>query len=146
MAQIVVGVDGSDSAKKALSWALEEAQLRGADVVAVHAWESAPMMLEPGPAPGFDLVGVMPQLQESAETLVQTVVDDVVGENRDVTVERRAMEGPPVEVLVEASRDADLLVVGSRGLGGFKQLLLGSVSQQLAHHAPCPLVIHRRAD
>jgi nucleotide-binding universal stress UspA family protein len=87
----------------------------------------------------------MPELQESAERLLETVVDDVVGENRDMTVEQRAMEGPPVEVLVDAARGADLLVVGSRGRGGFKQLLLGSVSQQLAHHAPCPLVIYRRA-
>jgi|SRR5215204_66726 len=146
MAKIVVGVDGSDSAKEALGWALEEARLRGADVVAVHAWESAPVMLGPGPAPGFDIVGAMPQLEEPAERLVQTVVDDVAGDNPDVTVERRAVAGPTVEVLVDAARDADLLVVGSRGLGGFKQLLLGSVSQQLAHHAACPLVIYRRAD
>jgi nucleotide-binding universal stress UspA family protein len=142
VAKIVVGIDGSEESKNALRWALEEARLRSAEIVAVHAWEAPPAVPEPGPAPGFDLVRILPQVQEAAERLVSKVVSEVVGDS-DVTVEPVAIAGPPASVLVDAARDADMLVVGSRGHGGFTALLLGSVSQQLAHHAPCPLVIHR---
>lgn len=141
--KIVVGIDGSEAAKNALRWALEEARLRSAKIVAVHAWEAPPAMPEPGPAPGFDLVGILPEVEEAGERLVKAVVEEVVGDDSDVTVEPVAIQGPAASVLVEAARDADLLVVGSRGHGGFTALLLGSVSQQLAHHAPCPLLIHR---
>ena len=144
MAKIVVGVDGSEPSKDALRWALEEARLRSADLVAVHAWQPVAAIPEPGPAPGFDMVNVLPEVEEAAERLVNAVVDEVAGDDR--TVQRIAREGRTVEVLADAARDADLLVVGSRGVGGFRALLLGSVSQQLAHHAPCPLLIHRRAD
>jgi len=145
MAKIVVGIDGSDPSRDALAWALEEARLRGAEVVAVHAWEAAASMPEPGPAPGFDMVDVVP-LEEGAQALVDQVVEDVTRAHPGMTVERRAEAGPPVDVLVDAARDADLLVVGSRGHGSIASLLLGSVSQQLAHSAPCPLLIHRRAE
>jgi nucleotide-binding universal stress UspA family protein len=138
--KIVVGIDGSDAAKDALRWALDEARLRSDEVVAVHAWEAPPVMPEPGPAPGFDLVAILPEVEEAGERLVKTVV----GDDSSVTVEPVAIAGPPASVLVDAARDADMLVVGSRGHGGFTALLLGSVSQQLAHHAPCPLVIHRK--
>jgi nucleotide-binding universal stress UspA family protein len=141
--KIVVGIDGSEAAKNALRWALEEARLRSAKIVAVHAWEAPPAMPEPGPAPGFDLVGILPEVEEAGERLVKAVVEEVVGDDSDVTVEPVAIQGPAASVLVEAARDADMLVVGSRGHGGFTALLLGSVSQQLAHHAPCPLLIHR---
>jgi nucleotide-binding universal stress UspA family protein len=144
--KIVVGIDGSDAAKDALRWALDEARLRSDEVVAVHAWEAPPVMPEPGPAPGFDLVAILPEVEEAGERLVKTVVEEVVGDDSSVTVESVAIAGPPASVLVDAARDADMLVVGSRGHGGFTALLLGSVSQQLAHHAPCPLVIHRTRD
>ena len=144
MAKIVVGVDGSEPSKDALRWALEEARLRNAELVAVHAWQPVAAIPEPGPAPGFDMVNVLPEVEEAAERLVNAVVDEVAGDDR--TVQRIAREGRTVEVLADAAQDADLLVVGSRGVGGFRALLLGSVSQQLAHHAPCPLLIHRRAD
>jgi len=144
VAKIVVGVDGSEPSKDALRWALEEARLRNAELVAVHAWQPVAAIPEPGPAPGFDMVNVLPEVEEAAERLVNAVVDEVAGDDR--TVQRIAREGRTVEVLADAARDADLLVVGSRGVGGFRALLLGSVSQQLAHHAPCPLLIHRRAD
>jgi nucleotide-binding universal stress UspA family protein len=146
VAKIVVGIDGSEAAKNALRWALEEARLRSADIVAVHAWETPPTVPEPGPAPGFDLVGVLPVVEEAGERLAKSVVDEVVGDDSDVAVQPLAIIGPPASVLVDAAQDADMLVVGSRGHGGFAALLLGSVSQQLAHHAPCPLLIHRQAD
>ena len=143
MATIVVGIDGSEQSREALQWALEEARLRSAEIVAVHAWEPPPTIPQPGPAPGFDLVAVLPALQEAGERLVRAVVEEVAGDS-DVTVEPVAIEGRPVSVLVDAARDAEMLVVGSRGLGGFAELLLGSVSHHLSHHAPCPLVIHRK--
>jgi nucleotide-binding universal stress UspA family protein len=145
VAKIVVGIDGSEESKNALSWALDEARMRSAEIVAVHAWEAPPAIPEPGPAPGFDLVGILPEVQEAGERLVTTVVNEVVGDT-DVTVESVAIAGPPASVLVDAAGDAEMLVVGSRGHGGFTALLLGSVSQQLAHHAPCPLLIHRTRD
>lgn len=143
MAKIVVGIDGSEESRNALRWALDEARLRSAEIVAVHAWEAPPTVPEPGPAPGFDLVGILPEVVEASERLVKAVVEEVVGDDPDVTVEAVTIQGPAASVLVEAARDADMLVVGSRGHGGFAALLLGSVSQQLAHHAPCPLLIHR---
>jgi nucleotide-binding universal stress UspA family protein len=142
MAKIVVGIDGSEQSRDALRWALEEARLRSAEIVAVHAWAPPPTMPEPGPAPGFELVTVLPQVREAGEQLVRGVVEEVAS-GLQVTVEPVAVEGPPVAALVDAAKDADLLVVGSRGHGGFAALLVGSVSQALAHHAPCPLVIHR---
>jgi nucleotide-binding universal stress UspA family protein len=142
MAKIVVGIDGSEQSKEALRWALEEARLRSAEIVAVHAWEPPLTMAGPGPAPGFELVTVLPQVREAGEQLVRGVVEDVAG-GSEVTVEPVAVEGPPVPTLVDAAKDAELLVVGSRGHGSFAALLVGSVSQALAHHAPCPLVIHR---
>jgi nucleotide-binding universal stress UspA family protein len=144
MARIVVGIDGSDESREALRWALEEARLRSADIVAVHAWEPPVTVAGPGPAPGFDLVAVLPEVREAGDRLVRTVVEEVAGDS-DVTVEAVTIEGAPASVLAEAGRDADLLVVGSRGRGGFAALLLGSVSQKLAHHSPCPLLIYRTA-
>lgn len=144
MAKIVVGIDGSQQSRDALVWALEEARLRKAEVLAVHAWEPPVTTPVPGPAPGFDLVAILPQIQEAGERLVKAVVTDVVGEDSDVAVEPVALEGPPAEVLVDSAGDAEMLVVGSRGRGGFAALLLGSVSQQVAQHAPCPVLIHRK--
>jgi nucleotide-binding universal stress UspA family protein len=143
MAKIVVGIDGSDESKDALRWAIEEARLRSAEVVAVHAWESPPTVMQPGPAPGFDYVAVDPQVREAVERHAWAVVEEVAGKG-GVPVEPVAVEGPPASALVDAAQDADLLVVGSRGRGGFASLVLGSVSQQVAHHAPCPVLIHRR--
>jgi nucleotide-binding universal stress UspA family protein len=144
MAKIVAGIDGSDASKDALRWAVDEAKLRGADVIAVHAWQVPPPVPSLGPAPGVEVVEIIPQLEESAKTLVQSVVAEVVGDGSDVKVEAVATEGPAGNVLIEAAKGAEMLVVGSRGHGGFVALLLGSVSQQVAAHAQCPVLIHRR--
>jgi nucleotide-binding universal stress UspA family protein len=145
MAKIVVGIDGSDASKDALRWALEEARLRGDDLVAVHAWQPPPPVpaLALAPSPATDLV-VLPELQESAEKLVTALVAEAVGDESGVQLEPVAIEGPAATVLIDAAGDAELLVVGSRGHGGFMSLMLGSVSHQVAQHAPCPVVIHRR--
>lgn len=141
MAEIVVGIDGSDESAEALRWALDEARLRKATVRAVHAWRDA-YTLPPGygPPEDFDFAA----LSYEATQFLSTFVAGVVGDSSDVTIEEITTEGPAASVLVEAAAGADLLVVGSRGHGGFVGLLLGSVSQQCAQHAPCPVVIARR--
>jgi nucleotide-binding universal stress UspA family protein len=138
---IVVGVDGSESAEHALDWAIEEAKLRGARLRLVSGWH-VPAVVYGGP-------GFASQLDEPLDKTFEEVAEDVVGaaakRAREAGVEADASvkEGQAAEVLVEAGANADLLVVGSRGHGGFAGLLLGSVSAQCAHHARCPLVIVR---
>ena len=135
---IVVGVDGSDSAQAALRFALGEARLRGTTVRAVAAWHLATG--EYGGAFDPALVGDLDRdAREALERALAAAEEDAAG----VEVESVVREGAPARVLVEEADAADLLVVGSRGLGGFRGLLLGSVSQQCTHHAPCPVVIVR---
>jgi len=143
MSVIVVGVDHSPEAREALRFAFEEAQLRRAKLRVVHAWLFGYIS-----ATGFEssfpvLGGERNETRGAVVAAVDATLRDVVPEAGDVEIERRIVEGTPAAVLVEESRDADLLVVGSRGLGGFSGLLLGSVSQQCAHHAACPVVIVR---
>jgi nucleotide-binding universal stress UspA family protein len=143
----VVGVDGSDRSREALRWAVEEAKLRKDKVLAVHAWEPpvVPAVdIPPAPDPPVYLPELIAQAQEGAEALVERVTAAFA--NEGVDVEPMAIEGGAASVLVEVAEDADLLVVGSRGRGGLAGLLLGSISQQVAQHARCPVVIHRRPE
>ncbi|MFG3341281.1 universal stress protein [Glycomyces sp. NPDC048151] len=138
--RVVVGVDGSPSSRKALRWALGQAEATGAKVVAVHAWQ-VPRNFGTGAM-------VMPGAQWDAEarSTLRSAVEPAAAERPQVAVEQHVAEGHPVEVLLEQSEDADLLVVGNRGLGGFAGALLGSVSQHCVRHATCPVVvIHDRA-
>jgi nucleotide-binding universal stress UspA family protein len=139
---IVVGVDGSEASKDALRWALEEARLRQSSLRAVYAW-LYPQIGGRGYIPSELLDPEL--LRQTAQERLDELVAEVAGESPDVELERVASEGPAAQVLVEAAEEAELLVVGSRGHGGFTGLLLGSVSQQCAHHAPCPVVIVRDA-
>ena len=147
--RIVVGVDGSEASSQALSWALAEARLRGDTVVAHHAWTApypAPTalpgaMLAPVEAGTAVEGGMTEALRKGAEDLLAQAVSRAGG--AEVTIEQRLVEAPAATALIEAAKDAELLVVGSRGHGGFTGLLLGSVSQQVANHAPCPVVIVR---
>jgi nucleotide-binding universal stress UspA family protein len=136
---IVVGVDGSESARAALRFALEEARLRGAAVRAVAAWHV------PVAAYGDAFVSPNPELLSALEPRARSELERALADAGDqaagVEVEQVVREGPAARVLLEEADKADLLVVGSRGLGGFRGLLLGSVSQQCSHHAPCPVVI-----
>jgi nucleotide-binding universal stress UspA family protein len=144
MAVIVVGVDQSEGARAALRFALEEAKLRRATLRVVHAWQygyiGATGVEGAYPALGGDIK----ELRAGAETALAETLRESIPEADTVEIERRVVEGRPAAVLVAESRDADLLVVGSRGHGGFTGLLLGSVSQQCAHHAACPVVIVHR--
>ena len=138
---IVVGVDGSEESREALRWALGEAELRGSAVRAVHAW-SRPIAFGGPTMPPHALDASA--LRDHAQESLDSAVDEVAGESPAVAVERLVEEGAAADVLVRAAEGADLLVVGSRGHGGFAGLLLGSVSQQCAQHAPCAVVIARR--
>jgi nucleotide-binding universal stress UspA family protein len=136
--RIVVGVDGSAGSLAALRWAVDEAARRGDGVEAVHAWHE-PYLVAAG---GYALpVMAVDDLRATAEGTLEGAVRDATAEHPDVPVERLVVEGRAATVLLDVATGADLLVVGSRGHGGFAGLLLGSVSQQCAHHAPCPLVI-----
>ena len=139
MRRIVVGVDGSPQAAVALRWALDEARLRDATLEVVHAW-LFPVVSD---VPGAAVDSLIGDLERAAGRLLDRVVEDVAGPDPGVKVERRVLEGGAATVLVDAAAGADLLVVGSRGRGGFAGLVLGSVAQQCLHHAPCPVVVVR---
>lgn len=131
MQRIGVGVDGSDTVRSTLRWALDEAGVRQADVDVGHAWH-VPY------AEAYPCTAAILDPNEQGWNLLDEVVDcaDATG---DPSVERILAPGEAAPVLVSAAKGADLLVVGSRGRGGFTGLLLGSVSRQVIHHAPCPV-------
>lgn len=146
MSGIVVGVDDSPSAKRALRWAIEEARLRGAALSVVSAWEFpfAPAADAPSAVhDDDDLLPRVPTLEQSALGELAAAVTDAGGDPEDAAVGMRVVRGSPVRVLLDAAKDADLLVVGSRGRGGFTGLLLGSVSGDCVRHAACPVVVVR---
>ena len=134
---IVVGVDTSDSSKEALRWAARQAELTGARLRVVIAWE-IPTMAFWAPLPeGLDLA------KDAREALDKTL-EEVLGPEPKVSVSTVVVEGHPAPVLLEQSGDADLLVVGSRGHGEFTGMLLGSVSEHCVAHASCPVVVIRQ--
>ena len=138
MATIVVGFDGSGSAQEALRFAVREARLRGAGLRVVTAWH-LPTMAYGGGLSGPE---VDPAVLEESASAAQEAALAALGEQADgVEIERAVRMGQPAQVLTTEARGADLLVVGSRGRGGFAGLLLGSVSHQCALYAPCPIVI-----
>jgi nucleotide-binding universal stress UspA family protein len=134
---VVVGVDGSPGAVAALRFAFEEARMRGLPLRIVCAWEpSASTYVGETFAATPD--GFLEAEHHADEVLRQAL--ELLGADA-ADLEALAIEGHPATVLIEQARDAALLVVGTRGHGTAASLLLGSVSQRLAHHAPCPLVI-----
>lgn len=133
---IVVGVDGSEPGKDALSWAARQARLTGADLHAVGAWD---LPVGYGFAPDDSWTDLSARARDELDATIAQVLGDVP----DLQVIARVEQGHPAEVLVETSRGADLLVVGSRGRGTFKGALLGSVSQHCAQQATCPVLIVR---
>jgi nucleotide-binding universal stress UspA family protein len=143
MQKIVVGIDGSDASKAALRWAVGDARGRGAEVVALHAYDVELPTADLAPTAPIDIPAFVGDIHEEAERFVAQVVDDVVGKTATVDVAPIAVEEPDfAKALIDASRDADLLVVGSHGRG-LSPLRLGSVSLECAQHAACPVVIHR---
>lgn len=145
--KIVVGVDGSDHAQAALRWAADEAKLRGASLVAAHAWTYSPSMAVGAPdlmaMPAGNIVEELDADRAAAERALSDAVSAALGEEPGITVEALLVEDAPGEGLVALAQDADLVVVGTRGRGSIAQALLGSVSHHVVQHAPCPVVIVR---
>jgi nucleotide-binding universal stress UspA family protein len=148
---VVVGVNGSAGAKAALRWAIAEARLRRTRLRAIHAW-----MLDHGAGylgAGYASMGggygfleaaasdYASSMRQPAEEMLERATAEIAAEADGVEIERQAVGGVAARVLVAAAAEGGLLVVGSRGHGGFAGLLLGSVSQQCAHDARCPVVI-----
>jgi nucleotide-binding universal stress UspA family protein len=131
--RIVVGVDGSPASMQALSWAVGEALLRSATLEVVHADWARQQALE----------ALAPGMLSTAHSVLDRAIEAVRALAPSVPVIRRLTDPPAAEALVEVSDGAEMLVVGSRGLSGLKELALGSVSIACAHHARCPVVIVR---
>ncbi len=138
---IVVGVDGSAHGQTALRWAVDRASRTGQSVRAVSVWHFPPIAYTGslGPPPFLD----PEDLERAAGEALEARISEL-GDTGGVEIERCLREGQAADVLIEESKGADLLAVGSRGRGGFRELLLGSVSHQCAQHAECPVLIVRR--
>ncbi|GAA1227726.1 universal stress protein [Kitasatospora nipponensis] len=137
--RIVVGVDGSPSSIDALRWAVDQARTRSAVVEAVTAWQHP---VSTGWTVPFEA-------DEDLAAVMRKVLDDAIARTTDpqgqVEIRPRVVQGGTVSSLLEAARGAELLVVGSRGHGGFVGALLGSVSGHCVQHTPCPVVVVRHA-
>jgi nucleotide-binding universal stress UspA family protein len=144
--RIVVGVDGSQLSYDALRWAAIEARRRSARLEIVHAWV-VPELLMPT---GAVFVGAAEELERASRSVLNTAATWLMSSLDDAgdkppEHELRSVAGSPASALLEQARGADLLIVGARGLGSFRGLILGSVSQQCASHATCPTVVVRPA-
>jgi len=140
MPGIVAGIDGSEHSARVIEWAVREAALQKAalTVITVHSVPASPWTGNPTILAGE--TADLEHIRQTAEELTQKVTSDL-GESRPTSITVRAVAGYPAEELINASRDADLVVVGSRGAGGFARLMMGSVSTQVAQHAHCPVVV-----
>jgi nucleotide-binding universal stress UspA family protein len=137
---ILVGVDGSRGSRKALTWAAAEAADHGADLVVMHVWERT---LPPSAGNPSVPDHVANDTSENAAHELVEIIKQELGEDPPVVAQPRVKRGRPAEVLIEESAGADLLVVGTRGHGGFAGLVLGSVSQHVAAYAQCPVTVVR---
>ena len=137
---VVVGVDGGPDSLRALKWAADHARALDAPLIALTAFQ-VPMIAGPYAMAGWEDPKT---LEKAATDMLDVAVRDTLGE--DARVEKRVLRGHPAEAIVAASRDAQLVVVGSRGRGGFAGLLLGSVSQHVVPHSRCPVVVLPHGD
>ena len=135
--RIVVGVDGSETSKRALAWSVDEARRRHAQVIAVHVWMPPYVGAELVPAAAYETA----EYERLGSQTLDSAIDGVDTSGLDAPVERLVVSGAPAGALLAAAEGADLLVVGARGAGGFKGLLLGSISHYVANHARCPVVV-----
>ncbi len=140
--KIVVGVDGSPGSLQALEWAYSEAALAGAELTVVHGWSYpySDSEAEAGESQVLMKADAMAALEASVDSL------GARREQGPVTIHPQLSDRSPVEALLEAAADADLLVVGSRGRGGFLSMLLGSTSRTVVQHSPCPVAVIRRSE
>lgn len=136
MDRIVVGVDGSDHSRRALQHAMEEARRHHAKLTVVHAYPT------PTPIAMYGTAVPVGPTREELQQAGRDVIDRTIGTRpTDVDIECIATNGPAAKTLVRIAQGADLLVVGSRGRGGFRGLLLGSTSHQVVSHAACPVLV-----
>ncbi|RPK80705.1 MULTISPECIES: universal stress protein [Streptomyces] len=141
---VLLAVDGSDAGGAAVEFAFAEAALRGVPLVALHVWNTWSERAYEGPGDPLNAMVVdIERLREAEQSLLDETVATCQKEFPQVTVERRLERSRIRPALIEASRDAQLVVAGARGHGGFTGLLLGSVSQALLHHAHCPVTVVR---
>ncbi len=143
MPGIIVGVDGSEHSLSALDWALNEADLRQVPLTVIAVSPVVSGIYGPGYAPA-DYYPAEEESRAQAEKATQDLVNQAVarrGAAPSAPVAVRALSGLAADELINASQDADLLVVGARGAGGFARLVMGSVSTQVTHHALCPVVV-----
>jgi nucleotide-binding universal stress UspA family protein len=139
---IIVGVDGSDSSRTALHFAYDEAAHHGASLTVIATWHPPSMPMSP-PYGTLPTEGYETQPRTDALTLLEKFTAELEPRTPAVDVRTSIEEGSPAKVLIERSAESDLLVVGSRGHGGFAGMLLGSVSHHLVTHAECPVVVVR---
>ena len=140
MSGITVGIDGSPNAHRALDWAVQEAVARntGLTVLTVHPVIASWVTGKPVTVSADQ--GLLNQERRAAEEATETALKDA-RPGQPASVQVRSIAGFPAEELIGASKDSDMLVIGARGGGGFHRLTLGSISDQVAHHAACPIVI-----
>ncbi|MGA7836079.1 MAG: universal stress protein [Acidimicrobiales bacterium] len=136
---IVVGVDGSPTSSNALEFAIEEAQLRHAELHVTYAY---PVIDRP--VTGSTGKDYYDQVEAEAKEFMEQMMKSAPSTD-GLSVRWLGVPGNPAEVLIEASREATILVVGSRGVGGFMGLLMGSVSTQCVHHSHCPVLVVRES-
>ena len=137
--KIIVGVDGSPSSNAALEWAAQEAEIRGSALELIHAWNY--------PNLGYGgYVAVLEDFEKDAAALLDEVVASVRKNYPSLKLVSSLIQGPTAQTIMDRAKEADMVVVGSRGRGGFSGLLLGSVGQQLVHHCPAPVVIIHLAE
>jgi nucleotide-binding universal stress UspA family protein len=138
---VIVGVDGSASSERALAWAARYAKGTGATMRAVLAWHyPAPVG---GAVYGRTPASVTDEVENDKRNALASEIASALGDPPEVPVEQKVAYGHPAQVLIDESAGADLLVVGSKGYGGFKGMLLGSVCSSLVTHASCPVTVVR---
>ena len=142
MPGIIVGVDGSARSHQALEWAVREAGIRNAPLTVLTVQPAVVGFYSTAVAyPGdYDLTE---RTRTAALAETEEVLDRIADDSRPASVAVHAVFGVPAEELLKVAADADMIVVGSRGAGGFKKLLLGSVSSHAVHHGHCPVVVIR---
>lgn len=139
MKPVIVGTDGSQESLRAAEWAAREAALRGA-LLRIVAIPVLPPRMTPNPATPDTVAGL---IEHSMNRALAAAAQQAAALEPDLGIETQLLEGAPAEVLVAAGRDASMLVLGSRGAGGFSAMILGSVSRYVATHAPVPVVVAR---
>jgi nucleotide-binding universal stress UspA family protein len=148
MGVIVVGLDGSKSSRAALDWALAEARLRGSSIRAVHAWSIPAIGSSEAP---WTLVGTgdyadldpVELKQAAGDALERELGEAHGGAPGDVVIERELIDAPAADGILDSSKDAELIVIGTRGHGTLASLVLGSVSHAVIQRATCPVVVVR---